>query len=142
MTGVKVRVQRGGEWREVQHRPIGIRRVGDDARDGPPVRKGRVGGMPGAGEVDPGEPTIYARVAFSLDGAALVAELGRDGWSIPGAGPELAELPAFLGRAATVADYGPADGDPVYRAAAVAAEMLCGRITWVRPVDDPPDVDY
>ena len=79
---------------------------------------------------------------FTIDGADLVAELGRDGWRIPGAGPELQELPAFLARAALLSDFGPSAGDPVRRAAAVAAEMLAGRIIYVRPVDDPPGTVY
>lgn len=74
---------------------------------------------------------VLARVRFRLEpgGADLVAELVRDGWRIPGAGPELAELPAALGRLMLFIDGA---GDPIAAAAAEAARMLCGRVEFIR----------
>lgn len=70
---------------------------------------------------------------FELNGIDLVAELGPAGWTIPGDHPELAELPAFLGRLMRMMEGGPAAGDPVRRAAAEAAHALGGTVVYVRP---------
>jgi hypothetical protein len=84
--------------------------------------------------------TTYATVEFPSD-RSNAADLTDDGWKLRGADvPEMGEI---LDRAASPADFGPADGDPVACAADAAAQLLGGTVAFVRePEEVPADAVY
>jgi hypothetical protein len=52
-------------------------------------------------------------------------------------------LKRALDLGASLADFGPSDGDPVILAAHAAAGLLRGEVSYVRPPpDDPPGTVY
>jgi hypothetical protein len=81
---------------------------------------------------------ILATVEFPEDRAHAI-DLHEDGWRLRDEkqwdGPALGRL---IDRFASTSDYGPADGDPVARAAQDAAELLAGVVTFVRHPDEVP----
>lgn len=61
------------------------------------------------------------------------------GWLFVGdSGPGAQALERLLDSMANPDAYGPADGDPVACAAAAAARLLGGTVTFVRPPDPVP----
>ena len=82
---------------------------------------------------------IYATVEFPVAGqpdAKLHADLADAGWKVRGNGTSAFD--ALINSFASPDAFGPADGDPVARAAAKAAELLSGVVIYVREPDPVP----
>jgi len=60
--------------------------------------------------------------------------LTHDGWECP----DQPLLARHLNSVYPFSEYGPADGDPVTRAAHDVAAALNGKVTFIRPVPDAP----
>lgn len=83
-----------------------------------------------------------AIVEFGADRRAALHLTADAGWSFAGptdnTAPAGAATLGLLGRLADPGDYGPADGDPVACAAAAAARLLGGAVTFVREPEAVP----
>jgi hypothetical protein len=79
-----------------------------------------------------------AVVTFTLD-RLLVATLTDAGWECHEA-PVIARL---LDLGSPLSKFGPGDGDPVTCAARSAAQLLDGKVDFIRAIpDDPPGTVY
>lgn len=82
---------------------------------------------------------IFATIEFTRAARTMFAHLTDTGWTVP-------ELPAVgdtLTALFSLSEYGPADGDPVRRAAGEAAGLLDGRVTFIRDLEaSPPESVY
>ncbi len=84
-------------------------------------------------------PAPLAIVEFPADRRNVIHLTADAGWRLPDAsGPAPAAFERLLDTMADPDRYGPADGDPVACAAAAAAELLGGTVTYVRPPDPVP----
>ena len=79
---------------------------------------------------------IFATVSWGDGDETYYVDLEEAGWQLRGVASS--PINAILGRMASPLDYGPADGDPVARAAEAAADLLNGRVTYIRPTDPLP----
>lgn len=82
---------------------------------------------------------VLATVTFPGNARSTVHLTTDGGWTLVGeAGPGVAPFERLLGRIADPARYGPADGDPVARAAEAAADLLSGTVAYVRTPEIVP----
>lgn len=81
---------------------------------------------------------ILATVEYPQSRKGTVDLTEANGWLFRGVGLGIV-FENLLDRMANPDDFGPADGDPVACAAAKAAELLSGVVTYVREPDPVPD---